>query len=274
MSVARKLIEKRELISIFTLRELRTKYKRSVLGWTWSLINPLATALLYTLVFSLILKVEAPVGNPSGIKNYTVYLLCALLPFQFFNSTLTTSVDVLVSNGNLIKKAAFPRSIFVLSVVMAMTLTLVIELGVLAIILLAMGNSVLPWLPLVLVLVFIESIFVLGVALMASVWNVYFRDLKYLITIALQFMFYLTPVLYPITLVPKHSEIFGTDLPVRALYRLNPLVGMVESYRAVLYDLRFPSVGTMLYTIGWSVALLVVGFWVFGRNERRLAEEV
>jgi lipopolysaccharide transport system permease protein len=74
--------------------------------------------------------------------------------------------------------------------------------------------------------------------------------------------------------VPKQSEIFGTDIPVRALYKLNPLVGLVESYRAVLYDLRFPALSTLLYVVAWSGAIVVIGFWIFGRSERRLAEEV
>ncbi|MBJ7261282.1 MAG: ABC transporter permease [Acidimicrobiia bacterium] len=274
MAVIKKIFAKRELTINLTLRELRTKYKRSVLGWAWSLINPLATAAIYTLVFSVFLKVEAPVGHPSGVDSFPLFLLCALLPFQFFNNTINTSIDVLLANGNLIKKASFPRSIFVLSSVMAMTLTLCIELGVLAIIFLIVGSGVIQWLPMVAVLIFIESFLVLGISLIVSVWNVYFRDMKYLVAIALQFLFYLTPVVYPITLVPKQSEIFGTDIPVRALYKLNPLVGLVESYRAVLYDLRFPALSTLLYVVAWSGAMVVIGFWIFGRSERRLAEEV
>jgi len=274
MSVTRKLIASRELMINLTLRELRTKYKRSVLGWTWSLINPLATALIYTLVFSFFLKVQAPPGEPSGLTSFPLFLLCALLPFQFFNNGIYTGLGALIANSNLIKKASFPRSVLVISSILSLAVNLIIELGVLCIILLLAGNFVLPWIPIVLFLVFIELLFVVGISLTVSVWNVYFRDLQYLVAIALQFLFYLTPVVYPITLVPKKVDLLGISIPLREIYRLNPLVRMVEAFRDALYNLRFPAWGTVAYLLVWAIGMIVFGFWVFGRLEPRLAEEV
>ena len=274
MGVIKGLLDSRELTINLTLRELRTKYKRSFLGWAWSLINPLATAAIYTLVFSFFLKVQAPPGEPSGLVSFPLFLLCALLPFQFFSNGINTSLGTLIGNSNLIKKAAFPRSILVISTILSLTITLIIELGVICVILLISGNFVIPWIPVAFGLVVIEFIFVVGISLMISAWNVYFRDLQYLVAIALQFLFYLTPVVYPITLVPKESDVFGMTIPLREIYRLNPLVRMVEAFRDVLYDMRFPTLTTVLYLLAWAIGVLVLGFLVFGRLEPRLAEEL
>ena len=101
---------RRDLAVNLTLRELRGRYKRSVLGWTWSLLNPLATVAIYSLVFSFFLKVQPPVGKPSGLKSFALFLLCGLVPWNFFQNGLNMGLGSLVSNGNLIKKVYFPRS--------------------------------------------------------------------------------------------------------------------------------------------------------------------
>jgi ABC-2 type transport system permease protein len=125
-----------------------------------------------------------------------------------------------------------------------------------------------------LVLVFIEAVFVLGIALALSVFNVYFRDVQYFVFIMFQVLFYTVPVVYPITYVPVHATVGGVQIPVLYIYRLNPLVRIVESFRAVLYDLRFPPALDVLYVVAWAVGLLAIGAWIFAKLERRLAEEV
>jgi ABC-type polysaccharide/polyol phosphate export permease len=125
-----------------------------------------------------------------------------------------------------------------------------------------------------LVLVALQTALVLGVGLMLSVLNVYFRDVKHFMALAMMALFYSVPVVYPISLVPEHRTVLGIDVPVRAIYELNPLVRMVECYRAVLYDLRFPPIGTFLYFVAAAAALLLAGLALFSRLDRRLAEEV
>src|SRR3954471_18441096 len=98
-----------------TLRELRGRYKKSVLGWTWSLLNPLATVAIYSLVFSYFLKITPPVGDPSGLDSFALFLLCALIPWNFFQNGLTMGLSAIVGNGNLIKKVYFPRELLVAS---------------------------------------------------------------------------------------------------------------------------------------------------------------
>jgi len=263
-----------ELLINLVLRDLRGRYKRSVLGWTWSLMNPLATILIYWVVFSSFLKVEAPTGDPSELKSFVLFLVCGLLPYRFLSESMNASVESLLSNSNLVKKVYFPRELLVVSSVGALLVTFVIELGVFSLVLLAFGNMTLPWLPLVLVLVAIEVAFALGIALVLAPLNVYLRDTKHFVGIFLQLLFYSAPIVYPISLVAKDANVLGVDLPLRDLYELNPLVSLVDSFRAVLYDLRFPDTGDLLYLSGWALVLLVFGHWLFGRLDRRLAEEV
>jgi ABC-type polysaccharide/polyol phosphate export permease len=257
-----------------TLRELRGRYKRSVLGWTWSLINPLATVLIYSLVFSYFLKIQPPRGHPSGLKSFALFLLCALIPWNFFQNGLNMGLGSLIGNGNLIKKVYFPRELLVASSIASLVVTMLIEMGVLCAILLVAGNMVLPWIPVVLVLIAMETAFVFGCALMLSVFNVYFRDVQHFVAILLQVLFYTVPIVYPIRYVPVHAEVLGMEIPLLRLYSLNPLVRLVGAFRAALYDLRFPPLWDVLYVLIWAVAMFVIGMWVFSKLDRRLAEEV
>jgi ABC-2 type transport system permease protein len=268
------VVRRRDLLINLTLRELRSRYKKSALGWAWSLINPLAMVGIYALVFSFFLKIEPPVGEPSGLQSFVIYLLCALIPWIYFSNSVQTALDALVGNAGLIKKVYFPRDMLVMAVVGSMLVSMLIEMSVVIVILLIAGNFVLPWIPMVLVLMAIETLLVLGASLFLSVANVYFRDVKHFIAIAMQALFYATPIVYPLSVVPDDVDVLGITIPLGDIYRLNPLVQMVQAFRAVLYDLRFPPLDTMLYLIGWGIGVLAAGYWFFDRHQRRLAEEV
>src|SRR3954469_9766148 len=168
---AAELVSARELMVNLTLRELRGKYKRSVLGWTWSLLNPLASMIIFTIVFSFFLKVKPPVGDPSGLHNFAFFLLCGMLPWNFLSNGMMGGMSALIGNANLIKKVYFPREILVSAVVAAFDVSFLIELGVLAVAFLVVGNMVIPWIPVVLFLVALLTVFVLGIALTVSVLN-------------------------------------------------------------------------------------------------------
>jgi ABC-type polysaccharide/polyol phosphate export permease len=264
--------EARELTLNLVLRELRGRYKRSALGWTWSLLNPLSTVLVFSVVFAFFLNINPPTGHPSGLHNFAMFLLCGLLPFNYLSNGMNGALDSLLSNSNLIRKVYFPREVLVISTVGALLVTMLVELSVLCIILLLLGNMVLPWIPMLLVLVAIQTVFVLGIGLMLSVLNVYFRDVKHFIGISLQALFYSAPIVYPIKFVEDAAT--RTSFPLLRVYTLNPLVRFVDAYRAVLYDLRFPALSDVLYISLWAVAMLALGLYVFHRLDRRLAEEV
>ena len=264
--------EARELTLNLVLRELRGRYKRSALGWTWSLLNPLSTVLVFSVVFAFFLNINPPTGHPSGLHNFAMFLLCGLLPFNYLSNGMNGALDSLLSNSNLIRKVYFPREVLVISTIGALLVTMLVELSVLCVILLLLGNMVLPWIPMLLVLVAIQTVFVLGIGLMLSVLNVYFRDVKHFIGISLQALFYSAPIVYPIKFVEDAAT--RTSFPLLRVYTLNPLVRFVDAYRAVLYDLRFPALSDVLYISLWAVAMLALGLYVFHRLDRRLAEEV
>jgi ABC-2 type transport system permease protein len=180
-------------------------------------------------------------------------------------------MGALLANANLVKKVWFPREILVGSTVASFGVSFLIELGVFSVALLIAGNMVVPWLLPVLGVVAIQAAFVLGLALALSVWNVYFRDLEYLVGIGLQLWFYLTPIVYPISIVEKELVDHPTFL---TLYRLNPMTRFAEVYRDLLYSLRGPTLETTAYLVAWAAAALVLGLVTFGRLQSRLAEEL
>jgi ABC-2 type transport system permease protein len=270
LSSVAEIVESRELIANLTLRELRGRYKRSVLGWTWSLLNPLSTVVIYSIVFGVLLNGDPPVGDPSGVDNFTVWLLCGLLPWTYFGNSLNGAMGVLTGNASLIRKVYFPREDLVLSFVASMLVTFLIEMGVLLAILVIYGNNIWPWLPLVAVLMAVQTVFITGFSLALSVLNVYFRDIQYLVgAILLQAWFFLTPIVYKIELVYQE-----TSKPVARLYTWNPMVRYVETYRDLLYDNRGPTLVNSVYLIGTAAASLVLGMAIFRRYESRLAEEL
>jgi len=264
----------RELMVSLTRRELRGKFKRSLLGWTWSLVNPLATMAIFTVVFGFFLNLNPPPGEPSGLGNFALFLLCGLLPWNFLSNGINGSMGALLNNSNLIKKVYFPREILVGAIIASSGVAFLVEMAVLTIALIVAGNFVVPWLVLALGLAVIQTVFVTGIGLMLSVVNVYFRDLQHLVGIMLQFWFYSTPIVYPLEFVPQKAEVLGFDVPVRTLYELNPMVRLVEAYRDCLYDLRFPPLADVLYLVVFSAAVLALGLFVFLRLEPKLAEEL
>ena len=209
MSRVSELVERRELLVHLTLRELRSRYKKSVLGWTWSLLNPLASVLIYWLVFSVFLEVEPPIGDPSGLQNFVLYLLCGLVLWNFFAGGVNLSLDAFLGNANLIKKVYFPRELLVVSGVASLLVSLSIEVGVLSVILVIAGNMVIPWLPMAIFQIAVLTVFVVGIGLFLSVANVYFRDVKHFVAIAMQALFYSAPIVYPISVSPIRSTSSG-----------------------------------------------------------------
>ncbi|MEY2456211.1 MAG: hypothetical protein QOK06_1305 [Acidimicrobiaceae bacterium] len=278
MTTLKEYADARELTVNLTMRELRGKYKRSLLGWSWSLLNPLATVIIFAIVFRFFLKVDAPRGDPSGLKNFALFLVCGLLPWNYLANGLNGAMLTVVGNANLVKKVYFPREALVVSNVASWVYSLLIELGTMCIFFLIFGNMVLPWIPVVLGLILLQTIFVLGLALLLSALNVYFRDIQHLFGIVLLGWFYATPIVYPISLVVEADktkpELLGHQVPLLTLYRLNPMTRLVEAYRDVLYDLRFPPLVDVLYIFGCGVVMLVIGWYVFNRLEGRMAEEL
>ena len=266
----------RELLFNLTSREVRGKYKRTIFGQLWSLANPLALMLIYTLVFGLLFKSNPLPGNPSGLNVFALWLLCGLLPWTFFSSVISSGAGSLVGNSNLIQKVSFSRIVLPFSAVGASAYNWMFEMVVLLIAISIAGGFVLPWIPLLLVAMALLAIFAAGVGLLFSIANVYFRDTEYLLSIVLQLWIYLTPIIYPIQRVADASitrgGLLGTPITLLGLYDLNPMVHFVALFRQLVYDNRWPDGFEWIICLCWALAALGIGMLVFRKNERNLAE--
>jgi ABC-type polysaccharide/polyol phosphate export permease len=256
----------RNLLYLLSLKELRTRYKKSVLGWAWSLFNPLSQMLIFTVIFIYVFKAEPPVGDPSGLKLFPLYFLSGVLPFNFFSITVGVSMASVQGGSGLIKKVQFPHEHLVFSVVVAQFVTLLIEMLVLVSAMLIAGHMVLPWLPLLLLILGLLVLFTSGVALALAAANVFFHDVNYLWSILSQILFYATPVIYnPATI----------DLKVlRLLANYGPTGSFITAIHEVIYDLRVPGTGRMIQLVVMSFGMFFLGAWVFNRLSPRFAEEM
>jgi lipopolysaccharide transport system permease protein len=276
MSYVKEVLSARELLANLTLREIRGQYKRTIFGQLWSLVNPLASMLVYTIVFAFILRATPPPGDPSGLDIYPVWLLCGLLPWAFFATVVQTGMGSLLSNAGLVQKVYFPRIVLPLATVGAVGFNWLFETAVLVVVLAICGAWVLPWLPAVVLMMVVLAVFAAGIALMLSIANVYFRDTQHFMGILLQIWMFLTPIIYPITLIEERSAhvggLFGTTVTVYDLYRLNPMERFVAVFRDLLYNNRWPATEDVVYCVVCAAIVFVLGLLIFRKNERGLAE--
>jgi ABC-type polysaccharide/polyol phosphate export permease len=256
----------RELFANLALRELRSKYKRSFLGWAWSLATPLANMVIFTIVFAYFLHIKLLPGQPSGLDVYALYLLCGMLPWNFFQLGVMSCIASLVSNSALIKKTYFPRELLPGAAVGAGLVSHMIEMGLLLVALMAFGNwRAAAFLPFVVLLTLLMAIFALGFGLALSALNIYFRDVQHFVGILFLVWLYMTPIIYPLSVVPQQYQV---------ILKLNPMTDAVLSYRAVMYSGTFPGVYELSYFAAWAIGALIVGLIVFNRLEAGIAEEL
>ena len=272
MSSASELVARRELLWNLTLRELRGRYKRSLLGWGWSLLNPIAFMLVYTFAFSVVLDADPEAGIPSGNSSYAFFLLCGLLPWSFFNVSVGEAMGSIVSNGALVRKVAFPREHLVIATILAGMFTLAIELSVLSVALAVFGPyNVFPWLPLVVLTALLVAVFATGFGLALAAANVYFRDMTYLWSILVQAWFFSTPIVYPPSLVAR--ELAGRPTILR-IYNDLPMAVIVRIFRNLMFDLRMPRLIDYGLLTGYAAVAVLTGWWLFDKLEGRFAEEL
>jgi len=268
----RELYQYRELLLNLVKRELKIKYKRSVLGFFWSLMNPLLLMLVYTIVFALFLRVDPPIGA-NGLKNFSAFLLCGLLAWNYFCNSLNASVSSLVDSGSLLKKVYFPREIIPFSAVFANLVNFLIELSVLFVFLLILGNNFLLLTPFLLLVVLIETVLVLGLSLILSVGHLYYRDTKHLLGVVLTLWFFACPIIYPIDLVQsaaaKHNYFW-----LIPSYKLNPVASIILNLQKIMYSLQLPDWKLFIYTLVVAIIIFAVGYKIFSKFEMHFAEEV
>ncbi|MGH9106406.1 MAG: ABC transporter permease [Acidimicrobiales bacterium] len=302
----------RELFYNLTLRELRSKYKRSVIGWGWSMINPLANMAIYTIVFSILLKIQPILGIPSGMKSYAIMYLSAMLPWTVWQSSIMESMGALLGNQNLIQKTYFPRELIPGSTVASKLVSHLIEMGLLLVVVVAAyGNfRALELLPLTIVTIALVTVFATGMALIFSLGNVFYRDVNHFSNILFFIWMFLTPVVYPFYVIgggidatkilhnPRFLHLLGHTVSLGTLFKANPMTDAVLAFQSFIYNGALPSSahkltytnttgqvvhGTVVssvswgdygYFVVWAIAIFMLGLWLFRRYEARLPEEL
>jgi lipopolysaccharide transport system permease protein len=249
----------RELVYFLTWRELRVRYKQTFFGGSWAVLQPFLTMVVFTVVFSRLIKV------PSQGIPYPAFSYAALLPWTFFATAMARGGNSLVQDPNLLSKVYFPR----LALPMASVSALLVDFGIAFVILIGMlvfygivpGAEVLT-LPLFLALAYFTA---LAVAVWLSAINVKYRDITYVVPLLSQFWLFLTPVAYPITLIPDEW---------RVVYGLNPMVGVVEGFRWALFGTESAGAATLLVSAAVVLVVCVSGLFYFRRTEREFADVV
>jgi lipopolysaccharide transport system permease protein len=258
MSKLKEIFLYREMIASLVRKDLRGRYKGSILGFFWTFLNPLMQLLVYSLVFSIIVRVE--------VEKYYLFLFVALIPWIFFSSALTSGSSVILAQKDMVKKIYFPREVLPIAHALTNFINMLFSFIVVFIVIIFSGVDInflaLMYLPLIMI---IEFTLVLGITFLTSSITVYLRDLEHIMTILNMLWMYLTPILYSITMIP------AVYLPY---IQLNPMTAVIVAYRDILYYAQVPMMGTLLNAVLMALTVLIVGYLVFTKIQRYFAEEL
>jgi lipopolysaccharide transport system permease protein len=259
----RTLLRYRALVEALVARELKARYRGSVLGFFWSFVNPLLLLLIYTFVFTVVL----PGVHPPELEPFALFLFCGILPWSWFSASLLESSTVLISGGNLLKKVLFPAEVLPIVTVLANLAHFCLGLPILAAFLVYYRTPIvltdLLWFP---AIVLVQLVLTLAIALVVSALTVHFRDVRDLLQNLLTLWFFATPIIYPIWQAPP---------AVRRILNLNPLTHLMVSYQEVLFRPGpFTAWPRLLVLGGLSFGVFLAGYFVFDRLRDTFAEEV
>lgn len=252
------LYDYRQLLKSNVQKEIRGKYKGSFLGVLWSFINPLLQVLVYAIVFPFIMK--------NTQENYVVFLIIGILPWTWFITAINQGTSCILANAGIIKKVYFPREILPISVVTSGMINFLISCIVIFLFLIFSGIGISWYVVFLPIIVIIQFIFTLGILFMTSAIDVYIRDAEYIIAFIVNMLFYATPILYS-------PDIFQ-NTPISWLFKLNPLAGIINSYRDILFYKTMPNLESLLFIFVISIILLLLGIAIFRKLEKEFAEEV
>jgi lipopolysaccharide transport system permease protein len=257
----------RELIRNLVIRDLKVRYKSSVLGVLWSLLNPLLMTLVFTVVFTFMLP-------NNTIQHFPLFFLCGFLPWSFLSASLIGATGSIVNNSSLIKKVYFPREILPISNVLSNLVNFLVALIVLFGMVFAFRvrlSAAVLMLPLI---ILAQMMFITGMALILSTANVFYRDTQHILEIVMQAWFFITPIFYPITILPKEKVLLGVTVDVQLwLRRLNPMASLVASYQDILYWGHPTGWDFFLRTLATCAIVLVIGYAFFCRFSSVFGEE-
>ena len=247
----------RDLLLELTKKEIKVRYKSSYFGYVWSIANPLFLALIFNFVFKVVTKIEMP--------NYTLFLISGLFVWQWISNSIMLGTNIYVSNSSLIKKVAFPRNFLVIASVLSEGFNFLVSIPIIIVFMLYYDQTpLLNWLLIVPLLLLVSSLFIYALTLLIATINLFFRDMERLVGLLLTFLFYLTPIIYPLSMVPDNY---------RYLLYLNPFSPLVLTWQQLFLHNRLDMT---YFTISllYSLILFMLSTWVFNRFKSKFAELV
>lgn len=257
MNVFKNIYNYRELLKTNVQKEIRGKYKNSILGVMWSFLNPLLQLLVYSIIFGALLA--------GGDKTYPIYICVALIPWTYFTTAITQSSFTIITNGNIIKKVYFPREILPISVVTSGAINFLISTIIILLFVIISGLGITKYIILYPFILLVQYILILGISFILSAVTVYFRDLEHIIGIVLLAAFYGTPIVYKLEQLPKILQV---------VMNLNPMTHIINGYRDIFYYQRMPNMQSLLILLGFSVILTIIGYFIFKKLQKGFAEEL
>lgn len=256
MKLLKEIWDYRTMITSLVHRDLRGRYKGSVLGFFWTFLNPLLQLIVYTLVFSVIMR--------AGIEDYYLFLFVALVPWVYFSTSVVGGAGCIIGQQNLVNKIYFPREVLPISHVLSQLINMLLSMVVVIAVLLVSGkgiNLAVWWYFPIIVLQ--ETLLAFGLVLLISSVTVYFRDLQFIINIFMMAWQFLTPVMYSVDMVPER---------LRPIFYLNPMTPIIVAYRDVLYYKQAPELNTFLTGTVMGLVMLIIGWISFTHLKRHFAE--
>lgn len=257
MNILIELHKYRQMLKSMVLSDLRTRYKGSILGFLWTFINPLLTLIVYTIVFSTVMRMN--------VEHYAVFMFIGLLPWINFSSSVLTSAGVVIRNANLIKKIYFPHEILPMSNVIGGIINYLFGFVVMCIAILIDGmyfSYHVVYFPIIL---FLQFILTLAISLIVSSITVYFRDIEHILGALVMAWFYFTPIIYPESMIPEKFEL---------LFNINPIKPIFASYQDIFYYHREPDWSGVLLSLIVYTLLLIIAWFLFRRLNKNFAEEL
>jgi len=253
------LISSKDILFSWASRTIRGRYQQSVLGGLWAIIQPAASVLIFSIIFTQFVPVDT-----GGIP-YPVFSYVAVVPWTLFSSSVIDMSNSLIQNMTLVTKIYFPRETMPIAAMLARLLDFSISGGLLIVLMIIFRVQIYPLGLLILPLIILTQIaLITGLGLITAALNIFYRDVQPLLTLVIQLWFYASPIIYPVTMVPERF---------RTLYFLNPMAGIIESYRDILLEQSLP--GTYIYSAAIiSFLVLVIGYWFFKRVEFLFADIV
>ena len=258
MGFFKSLYDYRELLKTSISKDVRGKYKNSILGVVWSFLNPLLQIAVYALVFPLLMR-------GAGIDNYTVFICCGLIPWTFFSAAISRTAFTIIENGNILKKVYFPREILPISVVTSEAINFAISTLIIIAFVIGYGVGITKYVIFYPLILLIQYFLLIGISFIVSSVTVFFRDLQHFINIALQLFFYATPIVYAPGQIPESFQ---------WIIQYNPMTYIINAYRDIFYYKQEPDVLSLVIVLVFSIVLCLVGYFIFHKLQKKFAEEM